>query len=890
VSIEILATYRLQLTAEFGFKEATSIVGYLSELGISHIYSSPVLQAGPGSTHGYDVVDHSRVSADLGGLDGFERLCAVLRDRSMGLVIDIVPNHMAIGGADNRWWWDVLENGPASKFASYFDVEWDSPERRLHNLVLLPWLGDHYGRVLEAGDLKLVRDGAKFTIQYKDRSFPVAPRSLGALLESAALACNSARLSFIADGLLTLPLPTAIDQADITRRHRDKLVLQALLDDLIEKNEMVAKAVDSVIDATNADPDLLDVVLDSQNYRLAFWRTADRDLGYRRFFDINSLVGLRIENQPVFADVHALPLRWVAEGLVQGLRVDHVDGLRDPTEYVQRLAESSGHTWIVVEKILAPAEKLHGDWPVAGTTGYDFLNLCNGLFVDPAAEKPLSDFYASFTGEPVDYESFCRDKKRAILDEGLGSDLNRLTHLLLRVCERHRRHRDYTRHQLHQALREVIACFPVYRTYVRPEAEGPDTACADYIVVAIAAARAGRPDLDGDLFDFIGDLLMRRIRGDAETELVMAFQQVTPPAIAKGIEDTVFYCFNRMISLNEVGGDPGMFGVAPSQFYAVAAERFRDWPRSMLASSTHDTKRSEDVRARLNVLSEFPQQWCEAVTRWSQHNEQHWPSALRDRNIEYHLYQTIVGAWPISEERILRYLEKLAREAKVHTSWTNPDQTYENSVRAFVSAIMNDEVFIRDLTAFTAPLIPPGRTNSLAQTLIKLTFPGIPDIYQGSELWSLSLVDPDNRQPVDYEERVRLLRELGDMPGDVRIEEINRRADEGLPKLWLMRQALRLRNWMPDAFGISGEFHRLNVSGRWNENIIAYSRGNQAASQVATIVPRIVARIDGDWRDTSVDLPAGQWRNELTGQTIDGGRVSIGEILKQFPVGLLSRE
>jgi len=886
VSIEIHSTYRLQLTGEFGFKQAAAIVGYLSELGISHIYSSPILQAGPGSTHGYDVVDHGRVSTDLGGADGFEHLSASLRDRSMGLVIDIVPNHMAIGGSDNRWWWDVLENGPSSKFASYFDVEWDSPEQRLHNLVLLPWLGDHYGRVLEASELKLARGGSDFAVIYKERSFPVAPRSLGTLLASAALGCNSARLSFIADGLVNLPLPTATDQVDIVRRHRDKLVLQTLLEELIANNETVTKAIDAVIDATNADPDLLDAVLDRQNYRLAFWRTADRDLGYRRFFDINSLVGLRIENQPVFDDVHQLPLRWIADGLVDGLRVDHVDGLRDPTGYVQRLAESSSHTWIVVEKILAPTEKLHSDWPVAGTTGYDFLNLCNGLFVDPAGEKPLTDFYASFTGEPTDYQSFCREKKRAIMDGGLGSDLNRLTNLLLQVCERHRRHRDYTRHQLHEALREVIACFPVYRTYVRPDAPSPDSACAAYIVDAISAARASRPDLDGDLLDFIGDLLLRRVAGNAETELMMAFQQVTPPAIAKGIEDTVFYCFNRMISLNEVGGDPGMFGVAPSQFYAAAEQRFRDWPGSMLASSTHDTKRSEDIRARLNLLSEIPERWCAAVTRWSNQNEQHWPSEFRDRNVEYHLYQSLVGAWPISQKRILRYLEKLVREAKVHTSWTTPDETYEKNVSEFVAAIMNDEVFVSDLTEFVRPLIAPGRTNSLAQTLIKLTFPGIPDIYQGTELWSLSLVDPDNRQPVDYAERVRLLKEVAETP----VSEIIRRSNEGLPKLWLVRQALRLRNRMPDAFGISGEFQRLKVNGGRSENIIAYSRGSRAATQIATIVPRLVARLGADWGDTSIDLPDGRWRNELTGEPIGGGRALIADLLKQFPVCLLSRE
>jgi (1->4)-alpha-D-glucan 1-alpha-D-glucosylmutase len=881
VSREILATYRLQLNSNFGFREAGALGDYLAALGISHIYCSPCLQATPGSAHGYDVIDHSQVSADLGGEEEFARMCAVLRDRSLGLIMDIVPNHMAISEWSNQWWWDVLENGPSSKFAAYFDVEWDSPEQRLRNIVLLPVLGDHYGRVLEAGELQLVRNGAKFVIRYKDRTFPVAPRSIGVLLTSAALRCNSEMLSFLAEGLAGLPLATATDDEHITRRHRDKQLLGFMLADLISEHEVVTRTIDSVVAEINADPNLLDELLERQNYRLAFWRTAERDLGYRRFFDINTLVGLRTETKAVFDEIHALPLRWASEGLIDGMRIDHVDGLRDPTAYLQRLHDAAPQAWIVVEKILMPEERLRAGWPVAGTTGYDFLNLCNGLFIDPAAEEPLTRFYTEFTGESADFETLCREKKRAVLSESLGSDLNRLTHLLLQVCERHRRHRDYTRHQLHAALREVVASFPVYRTYAQADSTFLEPACVSHIITAVEQARSARPDLGNDLFDFLGDVLLRRIRGDAETELVLRLQQMTPPAVAKGVEDSAFYCFNRAVSLNEVGGDPRVFGTLPDRFYATAAEMLRSWPRTMLASSTHDTKRSEDVRARLNLLSEIPDQWCAAVARWSQRNDRHWPSPLRDRNIEYLLYQTLVGAWPIEEQRVLAYLEKAAREAKQHTSWAHPDQAYEAAIRQFATALLHDPMFLDDLGEFVRSLIPLGRLNSLSQTLLKLTAPGVPDLYQGTELWNLALVDPDNRTPVDYELRRRLLNEVECM----KVSEIMRRADEGLPKLWVVRQTLQLRRRMPEAFGPSGGFQPLGVFGSRREHVIAYSRGDR----VVAVAPRLVAKLGRDWRDTSVQLPAGEWRNEFTGAHVGHGATPLRSLVGEFPVCLLSR-
>ena len=882
MSPEIVATYRLQLTSDFGFKDAAALTDYLAALGISHIYSSPCLQARPGSSHGYDVVDHNRISDDLGGEEEFRRMCAALQSRSMSLVVDIVPNHMAISGSDNRWWWDVLENGPCSRYASYFDVDWDSPEQRLRNIMLLPVLGDHYGRVLEAGELELVRDGARFVVRYHERTFPVAPRALGLLLVSAALRCNSEMLSFIAEGMVNLPLPTVTDEEHISRRHRDRQLLEALLAELLSRNEVVARSIDAVVAETNADADQLDAVLERQNYRLAFWRTADRDLGYRRFFDINTLVGLRTENSNTFDEVHALPLQWASSGLIDGIRVDHVDGLREPTAYLRRLQDAAPNIRIFVEKILQPGESLPEEWPVEGTTGYDFLNLCNGLFVDSDGEEPLTRFYTEFTGQTADFEALCREKKREITNESLGSDLNRLTHLFVQVCEGHRRHRDYTRHQLHEALREVVACFPVYRTYAEADSTALRERCAGYVTAAIGRARADRPDLGDDLFDFLEEVLLRKIRGDHETELVMRLQQVTSPATAKGVEDTAFYCFNRLISLNEVGGDPGLFGVAPDRFYDAARQTLRDWPGTMLASSTHDTKRSEDVRARLNLLAEIPEQWCSAVRRWSQRNDSYWPSQDRDRNTEYMLYQTLVGAWPIDAHRIQQYLEKAVREAKVHTSWTHPDEAYERAIRGFAAGIMSDDGFMKDLQEFVRPLIPLGRLNSLAQTLIKLTAPGVPDIYQGMELWNLSLVDPDNRQPVDYELRRRLLSDIQCMTAS----EILRRTEEGLPKLWVVRCALRLRAQMPDAFGRAGAFEPIEISGSQREHLVAFSRG----SQVITAVPRLVAKLANDWEDTAVTIPEGRWKNEFTGARVGCGEVSARTLFSEFPVCLLSRE
>ncbi len=874
------ATYRIQFHPGYTLYDAVGIAAYLAALGISHLYASPYLQAVPGSTHGYDVVDPGRVNKELGGAEGHRALCQALREQGLGQILDVVPNHMAITNQENTWWRDVLENGPSSAYAAYFDVDWNPPEERLSNKILVPVLGDHYGRILEAGEIRLTHEKGRFEVLYHDQRFPAAPRSLVGILNRGAELSGSQELAFLADALYGLPLPTATDLESTTRRHRDKEVIRLYLCHLLEEEPEACAAVDKAVEEVNGSPDLLDNFLEEQNFRLAYWRSAARDLGYRRFFDINTLVALQTEDRRVFTDTHQLVLKWLREEVLDGLRIDHPDGLRDPAQYFRRLREASPRAWIVAEKILHPGERLPSSWAVEGTTGYDFMNSVAGLFIHPSGEKPLTDFYESFTGEETDYATVTREKKHLVMHELLASDVNRLTELMMQICERHRRYRDYTRYEVNQALREVAACFPVYRSYVR---QGMPVREEDRAVVtqAVEAARVFRPELDPDLFSFIGSLLLLERQGDLETELVMRFQQLTGPVAAKGIEDTAFYCFNRFLSLNEVGGNPARFGVSLQDFHEGMAEASARHPHAMLATSTHDTKRSEDIRARLAVLSEIPAEWAEAIGRWSHHNEPYRDENVPDPNTEYLLYQTLVGAWPIEAHRLVAFMEKATREAKTLTSWNRPDPSYEEKVRHFVEAILGDSAFRSDLEGFVAPLVGQGRLNSLAQVLIKVTAPGVPDFYQGTELWDLSLVDPDNRRPVDFVLRRRLLGELEGLSP----EQILSRMDEGLPKLWVIRQALSLRRRLPGAF-LAGSYRPLYAKGKQANHVVAFSRNEQ----VVTLVPRFSFSMDGGWGATSIELPQGQWSNRLTGEGMKAGEIGIQDLLKRFPVALLSRE
>ena len=877
----IRATYRVQLRPEFGFEAAAGLAPYLARLGVSHLYASPYLQAAPGSAHGYDVADPSRVNVELGGEAGHRRLVEELARAGLGQVLDIVPNHMAIAGRHNRWWFDVLENGTSSRYASFFDISWDPPEPRLRNLILVPVLADHYGRVLERGELKLTREGGSFLVRYFDHEFPVAFTSLDTLLETAAGRSHSLELERLAEECRELPELPLGEVREAEARHLAKESIRERIGRLAEQQEHAREAIDGVVAWVNLQPNRLDGLLDRQHYRLARWQAAADDLDYRRFFDINELVAVRIEEPEVFEATHELVLRWVAEGVLDGLRIDHVDGLHDPEGYVRRLQERAPDAWIVVEKILAAGERLPDGWPVAGTTGYDFLNRVLGLFVDPRGEAQLSRVYERFTGDDVTWPDAAYQAKLYALDHLLASDLNRLSAIFVRVCEGNRRFRDFTRREVRAGIRELIACLSVYRTYIRPEPGRVSEADRLRVEAAVAAARERRPDLDAELFGFIADVLLLRSTGLSESEFVSRFQQTSGPVMAKGVEDTALYTYNRLAALNEVGGDPGRLGVSVAEFHAACQEAAGRRPHAMLTTSTHDTKRSEDVRARLALLSEVPDEWTRAVARWSAMNDRHRRGEWPDRNAEYLYYQALVGAHPLPPERALTYMEKAVREAKRHTSWLAPNAEYETAVKEFVAATLADAEFTTDVAAFVRPLLMAGWMNALSMKLITLTAPGVPDLYQGSELWDLSLVDPDNRRPVDYDLRRRLLDEV---ENGLTADTAWRRLDEGLPKLLVTRRALQVRAEHPEAFA-SAAYQPLSVRGPRAEHLIAFARG----AQVVTLAPRLVIGLAGGWSETHVALPTGHWRDELTGREFEGGEVDVDSVLDEFPVGLLVR-
>jgi len=789
------ATYRLQLTPELTFDKASEVVPYLAELGISHVYCSPILQAAPGSAHGYDVVDPTRISEELGGREGFERFAGKAKEHALGLIVDVVPNHMATAGRANPWWWDVLLNGKDSRYVDYFDVDWKPTTSSVRDKIVLGVLGDRYGHELTSGALTLVRYGDDTVVRYKGVGFPIAPASLA-----------------------------GID-----------------------------------IESLNQDPAALDALLEQQHYRLEYWRSAQEELNYRRFFTVDSLIGLRVENEKVFEDSHRLLLDLVKENLIDGLRIDHVDGLRDPAAYLGRLRAAAPDAYIVVEKILARDEELRESWPVQGTTGYEFIGATDALFVDPESEAAMTALYHAFSGETQPYHEVARSARLEIMNTELGPDLERLSAGLVEICDADFHHRDRTRREVQDAIREVAAAFHVYRGYVPP---ATDEDRKD-IQAAIDEAARRHPDIDPELLALIRDLLA------GEGDFTASFQQFTPAVMAKGLEDTAFYRYHRLVSLNEVGGDPGTFGRSVDAFHEWCANATKR-PESMLTLSTHDTKRSADVRARLDLLSEIAGDWEQAVRRWAEHNEQYRVHGYPDRNLEYLLYQTLVGAWPLDVERLKRFLQKAAREAKVHTSWINPVPGYEDAVAQFATSIMSDSEFMTDLETFIGrnQLVARGRLVSLAQTVLLLTAPGVPDIYQGTELWALSLVDPDNRASVDFDARARLLREAT--------------RDDSSMKLWAMARLLRERAERTELFA-GGEHVALHASGAKARHAVAFVRG-----ALLVVVPRLLATLNGDWADTALELPPGPWRNVFTGVTVDG-TCTMSELTAEFPVAVFAR-
>lgn len=878
------ATYRLQFHRGFTLRDALGCVPYLEALGVSHVYASPLLLARPGSPHGYDVCDPGRINPDLGTEADLAAFVAALRQRRMGLVLDIVPNHLATA-PENPWWWDVLKHGRHSRFADYFDIDWDSPDPDLRGKVLLPVLADEYERVLGRGELTVGCENAEVTVRYFDHRFPASPESI------------------LVPG---------------------KFLHEAVAD-------------------FNADRAALARFLDQQHYRLADWREGDTRLNYRRFFTITHLAGVRVELPQVFTDTHNQLLAWHQRGLLDGLRVDHPDGLLNPRDYLQRLRRAASGAWIVVEKILEPGEALPRDWPVAGTTGYDFLNRVGGLFIDPAGATPLTDFYATFTGEPTDYAALVGEKKRWILRHHLVAEVNRLVRLLAALLTRHAPRRTFSPERLREALVELIAAFPVYRTYLEPERKTASRVDRARVAEALAQAghaqasrtaeprlraRVGNPQGRHDeagfgaggpfgedaaafrtVLAFLGDLLRLRVRGELAAEFVWRFQQLTGPAMAKGKEDTLFYCYSRFIALNEVGGDPGAFGGTLEDFHGAGRQTHQRWPATLLATSTHDTKRSEDVRARLALLSEIPEAWAAAVRRWSAHNERYRRRGRPDRNVEYFYYQTLVGAWPLPLDRALACLEKVVREAKQHTDWSCQNPAYEAALRRFVTATLGDGEFTADLARFVAPLLGPGRVNSLAQTLLKLTAPGVPDVYQGTELWDLSLVDPDNRRPVDFALRQQLLAGLPPRvaAGDTRavLRELWRRSADGRLKLLVIQRALGFRRRHVRLFRHGG-YLPLRSTGAQAAHLCAFAR-TLPGTTALVVVPRLVLGLLAGrdhpplgpevWKDTRLVLPrtlAGRpFRHVFTGQCLHpspaGAQTALrlAEVFEQFPVALL---
>ena len=922
----ITATYRLQLHAGFGFQDARALVGYLDELGVSHAYASPYMTAEPGSMHGYDLTDPKHLNPELGSERDYLDWTEALASKDMGHIVDFVPNHMA-ASTHNAWWVDVLENGRASIYADYFDIEWTPQKEALRDKVLLPVLGAQYGEVLEKGELRLERRSGAFFVRYWERCLPANPRSVTGLLERALarLAAPDGdprrdELASIITALRNLPARTETDRERQRERAREKEVIKRRLGALAE-DAAVAHAVDeevTIANGTVGEPrsfDELDRILMQQSYRLAFWRVATEEINYRRFFDINELAAIRMEDAAVFDDAHALLLRLVAEGRVQGVRLDHTDGLYDPAEYFAKLRRSIQNVgdsqqqrreiYLVAEKILSLGEELPVRWAVDGTTGYDFLVQCSGVFVDRAAERAFTRLWHELTGDARSFGEHARESKRATMRSSLSSEIHMLSQRFERIAMRDRRSRDFTLPMIHRAVAETIVTFPVYRTYIRPDGSREET---DEQIIRRATRLAQRrnPELEPSVFDLLRDVLLlasEPVDEDdraARIQFAMRFQQLTGPVMAKSVEDTAFYTYGRFVALNEVGGSPERFGTTIGELHAGSALRRARWPRTMTATSTHDTKRGEDVRARLAVLTEIPETWEAWVREWlaigADHtvtiDEETAPS-LAD---QYLFFQTALGAYPLLGgtdtliSRLVDYAIKAAREGKQRTSWLAPNEAYEQALRNFITAMFSLEAFEAALETAANAIATHGVSNGLAQVVLKIASPGIPDTYQGSELWDLRLVDPDNRGLVDYDERRAALRALE----GVRVSDLLTSFRDGRVKLHVLRAGLRLRRDMPKTF-LEGDYVPIDLG----EDVVAFAR-NHAAGSVVCVVTRRPHQVTGGrvpfalgdaWRDRTLALPRGHWRDVLTGKehvVVESGGVRAAELFDALPVALLA--
>jgi (1->4)-alpha-D-glucan 1-alpha-D-glucosylmutase len=944
-----LSTYRLQFNRSFRFSQAADLVPYMAELGITHCYASPYLRSRPGSMHGYDIIDHYHLDPEIGTPEDYERFVAVLHQHGMGQILDVVPNHMGILSADNSWWLEVLENGEASTYADFFDIDWYPLKDELQGKVLVPVLGNQYGTVLDRGELKVTFDAEKgeFSIFYFQHRFPVNPREypriLGCDPESLQQQLGADNEHFLElQSLISAfnHLPGREEAAPEKRaeRLRDKEIHKRRLAALCARSREVTDFIDRNVKKINGTPgdgssfDTLHELIKAQAYRLAYWRVAADDINYRRFFDVNDLAGLRQENEIVFAQTHEFVLQLLRDGKIDGLRVDHPDGLYDPKQYFERVQSAEGKDggrscYLVAEKILTGDERLPETWPIHGTTGYNFSNLVNGLFVDPDSERNLDRIYRAFNGRRANFKDVVYKCKKLVMDQLLNSELNVLANHLSRIALADRHTCDFTLKSLRDALTEIVACFPVYRTYVTEQTVSESDRA--YINEAVDCAKEKSSTAETSVYDFIHEVLLTS-QGQGHPQFyqrsvihfAMKFQQYTSALMAKGVEDTSFYGYNRLVSLNDVGGDPLRFGTTPEQFHREIVQRSRSWPDEMSATSTHDSKRSEDVRARINVLSEIPMEWHRKVRTWREMNREKKTFASGTEapvpNDEYLLYQTLVGAWPTGDEankpperfakRICEYMLKAVREAKEKTSWANQNKDYEDSVTRFVSGVVGAQQFRNDFLPFQRKISHFGMLNSLSQTLIKLTAPGVPDTYQGNELWEFNLVDPDNRRAVDYELRRRVLAEFkevcdGGCDQQARFaRELAANMYDGRIKAYLIWKTLNLRKQNPELFQL-GEYIPLEVTGERAKHLMAFAR-RHGRQTLIVVAPRLCAQLlageprmlSGEevWQNTHIKITddVACFRNLFTGETraVEHGGLLAKAVFHNLPVALLLSE
>jgi len=1044
------ATYRLQFNRQFTFAAAREIIGYLHDLGISDLYASSYLQAKEGSIHGYDVVNQTLLNREVGDEAAYQGMVEELQRFGMGQILDFVPNHMCIESVENLWWMDVLENGPSSPHAHFFDIDWEPVKKELTGKVLLPFLGDQYGRVLESGELRLAFQGGAFTVQCSGLQIPLEPKSSLQILghqperlqelfppESAPLQ----ELFSIMTSLQHLPGPTEEVAEKKEERHREKEIIKRRLARLCQEIPEIGGFIEenlAIFNGTKGDPhsfDLLDRLLQEQVYRLSYWRVATEEINYRRFFDINGLAAIRMEDPAVFDQTHQLLFQLIREKKVTGVRIDHVDGLYDPLTYLRKLqkscyqqltgctevAEQSGTTgtgsvdlgsvnagianagpanagpanagpatagpangslpgetqctgyplpegegqgggagnsdeqassgadcaslysrqmeqdpgfqpfYALVEKILMKGEQLPKEWPVSGSTGYDFQNQVNGIFVDTEKAKAFDRIYDRYLGYRSDFTELVYEKKKLVMQVSLSGELNMLGHRLNTISETDRLTRDFTLNSMVRAISEVIACFPVYRTYVIPGTVREKD--IQYIEAAVARAKRKNPAMNSSVFDFLSDVLLLRFPEQAKDsdrnawlDFAMHFQQITGPVMAKGLEDTAFYVYNRLVSLNDVGGMPGRFGTQLEAFHGQNLERLKTLPHAMIATSTHDSKRGEDVRARINALSEIPEQWQRALMKWSRLNRSKGQlldgQRVPDRNEEYLLYQTLLGVWPLGEmdqsgfeefkSRIKDYLIKAAREAKVNSSWVSPNAAYEATLTAFFDAVMargQGNSFLDEFVPFQKMIARFGIFNSLSQALLKMVSPGVPDFYQGTELWAFTLVDPDNRNPVDYGVRVAALAGLKAREAEIGpvklIGELLKSVEDGRIKLYLIFRILNYRRENRELFD-AGEYLPLEAQGARARNLCVFARRCKGKTVIAA-APRFMATVapepgqfpqgEAAWLDSFLLLPegAGRYRNVITNEELSSQErsgkagIPLAGIFASAPVALLEK-